>query len=178
MSKWPMRGHFRYVRFKTFLVTPKTLQCEVFWALPLSSKHSGIPEGSKPPLFQVLGFTPYLAKVGLRHIARVAISSHRCNLWCYNSRHYNLTRCYSATMAGNVAWQRWWAALCCSTTMAGVVTKKLFLKTQQLKSFQPPPLVFLRARERKRERKRKREKELWNLLEDTSFPVWSQFLWS
>jgi hypothetical protein len=38
--------------------------------------------------------------------------------------------------------------------------------------------VFLRARERKRERKRKREKELWNLLEDTSFPVWSQFLWS
>jgi len=44
--------------------------------------------------------------------------------------------------------------------MAGVVTKKLFLKTQQLKSLQPPPLVFLRARERKRERKKKREKEL------------------
>jgi len=33
ISKWPMRGHFRYLRFKTFPMTPRTPQCEVFWAL-------------------------------------------------------------------------------------------------------------------------------------------------
>ncbi len=67
MSKWQMRGHFRYLRFKTFPMTLKTPQCKVFWALLSSSKHSGVPEDSKSSLFfQVLGFTPHLAKVGLR----------------------------------------------------------------------------------------------------------------
>ncbi len=60
MSKWPMRGHFRYLRFKTFPMTLRTPQCEVFWALLSSSKHSGVPEDSKFPTLGVLGFTPTL----------------------------------------------------------------------------------------------------------------------
>jgi hypothetical protein len=59
MSKWPMRGHFRYLRFKTFQMTPRTPQCEVFLALLLNSKHSGVPEDSKSPTLEVLGFTPH-----------------------------------------------------------------------------------------------------------------------
>ncbi|CAM6044231.1 unnamed protein product, partial [Sphagnum compactum] len=51
MSKWPMRGHFRYLRFKTFPMTPRTRLCEVFWALLSSSKHSGVLEDSKSPTF-------------------------------------------------------------------------------------------------------------------------------
>jgi hypothetical protein len=57
MSKWPMRGHFQYLRFKNFPMTPRTLQFEVFYPLLSSSKHSGILEDSKSQLFQVLGFT-------------------------------------------------------------------------------------------------------------------------
>jgi hypothetical protein len=59
MSKWPMRGHFRYLRFKTFPMTPITPQFEVFWALLSSSEHSGVPEDSKSQLFQVLGLHPH-----------------------------------------------------------------------------------------------------------------------
>jgi hypothetical protein len=53
---------------RPFPMTPRTPQCEVFWALLSSSEHSGVPEDSKSQLFQVLGFTPHLAKVGLRHV--------------------------------------------------------------------------------------------------------------
>jgi hypothetical protein len=63
MSKWPMRGHFRYLRFKNFPMTPRTPQCEVFFPLLSSSEHSGVPKDSKSPLFQVLGFTPTLDQV-------------------------------------------------------------------------------------------------------------------
>ncbi len=66
MSKWPMRGHFRYLRFKTFPMTPRTPQCKVFWPLLSNSEHSGVPEDFKSPTLEVLGFTPHLAKVGLR----------------------------------------------------------------------------------------------------------------
>jgi hypothetical protein len=59
MSEWPMRGHFRYLRFKTFPMTPRTPQCEVFWAFLLSSKHSGVPEDSKPPTFPNVGLHPH-----------------------------------------------------------------------------------------------------------------------
>jgi hypothetical protein len=48
-------------------MTPRTPQCEVFWALLSNSKHSGVPEDFKSPTLEVLGFTPTLAKVGLRH---------------------------------------------------------------------------------------------------------------
>jgi len=65
MSKWPMRGHFRYLRFKTFPMTPRTPQCEVFLALLSNSKHSGVPEDSKSPTLGVLGFTPTLGQSGV-----------------------------------------------------------------------------------------------------------------
>jgi hypothetical protein len=58
-----MRDHFRYRRFKTFPMTLRTPQCQVFCPLLSSSEHSGIPEDSKSPLFQVLGFTPTLDQV-------------------------------------------------------------------------------------------------------------------
>jgi hypothetical protein len=53
MSKWTMQGHFRYLRFKTFSMTPRTPQCKVFWALMSSSKHLGVPEDSKSPTLGV-----------------------------------------------------------------------------------------------------------------------------
>jgi hypothetical protein len=62
MSKWSMRGHFQYLRFKTFPMTPRTPQCKVFWAFLSNSKHSGVLEDSKSSLFQVLGFTPTLGQ--------------------------------------------------------------------------------------------------------------------
>jgi hypothetical protein len=65
MSKWPMRGHFRYLRSKTFPMTPRTRQFKVFWALLSNSKHSGDPEDSKSPTLEVLGFTPTLGQSGV-----------------------------------------------------------------------------------------------------------------
>jgi hypothetical protein len=65
MSEWPMRGHFRYLSSKTFPMTPRTPQCKVFWALLSSSKHSGVPEDSKSPTLEVLGFTPTLGQSGV-----------------------------------------------------------------------------------------------------------------
>jgi len=59
MSELPMRGHFRYLRFKTFSTTPRTPQCEVFWALLSSSEHSGVPEDSKSPTFPSVGLHPH-----------------------------------------------------------------------------------------------------------------------
>jgi len=59
MSEWPMRGHFRYLRFKTYLMTLRTPQCEVFWALLSSSKHSGVPEDSEPATFPSVGLHPH-----------------------------------------------------------------------------------------------------------------------
>jgi hypothetical protein len=67
MSKSTMRGHFRYIRFKNFPMTPRTPQCEVFWALLSSSEHSGVPEDSKSSFFsKCWASPPHLAKVGLR----------------------------------------------------------------------------------------------------------------
>ncbi len=59
MSKWPMRGHFRYLSFKTFSMTPRTLQCEMFWVLLSSSKHSGVSEDSKSATFPSVGLHPH-----------------------------------------------------------------------------------------------------------------------
>jgi hypothetical protein len=59
MSESPMRGHFRYLRFKTFPMTSRTFQCEVFFPLLSSSKHSGVPEDSKPPTFPSVGLHPH-----------------------------------------------------------------------------------------------------------------------
>jgi hypothetical protein len=59
MSELPMRGHFRYLRFKTFPMTPRTLQCEMFCPLLSSSKHSGVPEDSNSPTFPSVGLHPH-----------------------------------------------------------------------------------------------------------------------
>jgi hypothetical protein len=56
---------FSYLRFKTFSMTPRTPQCEVFWALLSNPKHSGVPEDSKSPTLEVLGFTPTLGQSGV-----------------------------------------------------------------------------------------------------------------
>ncbi len=59
MSEWPMQGHFRYLRFKNFPMTPRTPQCEVFCPLLSSSEHSGVPEDSKSPTFPSVGLHPH-----------------------------------------------------------------------------------------------------------------------
>jgi hypothetical protein len=59
MSKWPMRGHFRYLRFKTFSMTSRTLQWKLFWAFLSNSKHSGVPGDSKTPDFGSVGLHPH-----------------------------------------------------------------------------------------------------------------------
>jgi hypothetical protein len=46
-------------------MTPRTPQREVFWALLSNSKHSGVPEDSKSPTLEVLGFTPTLGQSGV-----------------------------------------------------------------------------------------------------------------
>jgi hypothetical protein len=80
MSKWPMRGHFRYLRFKAFPMTPRTPQCEVFWASLSNSKHSGVPEDSKSPTLEVLGFTPTLGQSG---VATHNFTNHYATLRTY-----------------------------------------------------------------------------------------------
>jgi hypothetical protein len=54
-----MRGHFRYLRFKTFPMSLRTPQCKVFWALLSSSKRSGVPEDSKSSTFPSVGLHPH-----------------------------------------------------------------------------------------------------------------------
>jgi hypothetical protein len=49
----------------SFPMTPRTLQCNVFWALLLSSKHSGVPQDPKSQTLEVLGFTPTLGQSGV-----------------------------------------------------------------------------------------------------------------
>jgi hypothetical protein len=68
MFKWPMRGHFGHLRFKTFSMTPRRHQCEVFWALLSNSKHLGVPRDSKSPTLGGWVSSSHLAKVGLRQI--------------------------------------------------------------------------------------------------------------
>jgi len=54
-----MRGHFRYLRFKTFPMTPRTPQCKVLCPFLSSSEHSGVPEDSQPPTFPSVGLHPH-----------------------------------------------------------------------------------------------------------------------
>jgi hypothetical protein len=65
MSKWPMRGHFGHLRFKTFPMKPRTPRCNVFWALLSNSKNSGVSKDSKSPTLGVWVSSSHLAKVGL-----------------------------------------------------------------------------------------------------------------
>jgi hypothetical protein len=59
MSELPMRGHFRYLRFKTFPMTSRTPQCEVFCPFLSRSEHSGVSEDSQPPTFPSVGLHPH-----------------------------------------------------------------------------------------------------------------------
>jgi hypothetical protein len=68
MSKWPIRGQFRHVHFKTFPMTPRTPQCEVFWPFNSSSKFLGVPEDSKFPLLGVWASPSHLAQSGVATI--------------------------------------------------------------------------------------------------------------
>jgi len=55
-------------------MTPRTPQCEVFWALLSSSEHSGVPEDSKPLTFPSVGLHPHTwAKWGCDTLAASAI---------------------------------------------------------------------------------------------------------
>jgi hypothetical protein len=45
-------------------MTPRTPQCKVFWALLSNSKHSRVPEDSKSPTLEVLGFTSTFGQSG------------------------------------------------------------------------------------------------------------------
>jgi hypothetical protein len=68
MSELPMRGHFRYLRFKTFSMTSRTPQCEVFCPLLSSSEHSGVPEDSQPPTFPSVRLHPTLGQSGVAQL--------------------------------------------------------------------------------------------------------------
>jgi hypothetical protein len=46
-------------------MTPRTPKCEVFSALLLNPKHSGVPEDSKSPTLEVLGLSPTLGQSGV-----------------------------------------------------------------------------------------------------------------
>ncbi len=79
MSKSRMRGHFRYLRFKTFPMKPRTPQCKVFFPLLSSSKHSGVPKDSKSPTFPSVGLHPHTwPKWGCDTLWRCAFEA----LWC------------------------------------------------------------------------------------------------
>jgi hypothetical protein len=65
MSKWPMRGQFRHLHFKTFPMTPRKPQCEVFWPFNSSSEFSEVPEDSKFPLLGVWASPSHLAQSGV-----------------------------------------------------------------------------------------------------------------
>jgi hypothetical protein len=65
MSKWQMRGQFRHLHFKTFLMTPRTPQFEVFWPFNSSSKFLWVSEDSKFPLLGVWALPSHLAQSGV-----------------------------------------------------------------------------------------------------------------
>ncbi len=77
MSKSRMRGHFRYLRFKTFPMKSRKPQCEVFWALLSNSKHSGVPKDSKSSLFPSVGLHPHTwPKCGCDSLPLGLVDSH------------------------------------------------------------------------------------------------------
>jgi hypothetical protein len=69
-------------------MTPRTPQCEVFWAFLLNSKHSGVLEDSKSLTLEVLGFTPTLGQSG---VATILMNVTNINqLWGLESKNiYN-----------------------------------------------------------------------------------------
>ncbi len=87
MSKWPMRGHFRYLRFETFSMTPRTPQCEVFWPCCRALNIRESRRTPTPHFFQVLGFTLTLGQ------SRVATYSPLCYCCSFACWLFLLLRC-------------------------------------------------------------------------------------
>jgi hypothetical protein len=56
---------FDIYAIRPFSMTPRTLQCKVFWALLSNSQHSKVPKDSKSPTLEVLGFTSTLGQSGV-----------------------------------------------------------------------------------------------------------------
>jgi hypothetical protein len=98
MSKWPMRGQFRHLNFKTFPMTPKTPQCEVFWPFNSSSEFSKVPKDSKFPLLGVWASPSHLAQSGVATMGvqkkiitfMISFFEHRTYLlwWITKHAHY------------------------------------------------------------------------------------------
>ncbi len=67
MSKWPMQGHFRYLRFKTFPMTLRTVNARCFgpWCQALNIRESR--RTRSPQLWECWASLPHFAKVGLWH---------------------------------------------------------------------------------------------------------------
>jgi hypothetical protein len=71
-------------------MTPRKLQCEVFWALLLSFKHSGVPEDSKSPTLEVLGFTPTLGQSGVATRYVIPNWINEGTFWLFREQENNL----------------------------------------------------------------------------------------
>jgi hypothetical protein len=70
MSELPMRGHFRYLRFKTFQRHQEHPNARCFSPCCRALNIRESRRTPTPQLFQVLGFTPTLGQV------RVATTTH------------------------------------------------------------------------------------------------------
>jgi hypothetical protein len=93
MSEWPMRGQFRHLHFKTFPMTPRTPQCEVFWPFNSSSEFSWVPEDSKFPLLGVWASPSHLAQSG---VATICVQ----NLWKIYFSSYNVCKVIKCQSCG------------------------------------------------------------------------------
>jgi hypothetical protein len=80
--KWPMRGQFRHLHFKTFRMTPITPQCEVFWPFNSSSEFLGVSEDSKFPLLGVWASPSHLAQSG---VATTRVLCSCCTCCCHKT---------------------------------------------------------------------------------------------
>jgi hypothetical protein len=74
MSKWPMRGHFGHLHFKTFPMTPRTPQGEVFWPLAIELKIFGSPRGLPIPN---LGSVSFILTLGQSGVATWGLFDHQ-----------------------------------------------------------------------------------------------------
>jgi hypothetical protein len=61
-------------------MTPRTTQCEVFWAFLLNSKHSGVPEDSKSPTLGVGVSSSHFTQSG---VATFIVFSNNLNALLY-----------------------------------------------------------------------------------------------
>jgi len=77
-------------------MTPRTSQYNVFWPLLSNSKHLGVPEDSKSPTLEVLGFTRTLGQSGVATILikpgiRIELASDM-PIFCHPYRYSDMER--------------------------------------------------------------------------------------